>query len=58
LVESPVGKESPLPPPVPLRLTLTSVVVWLSRSRRYTLNRQGITELLLSVSGLEALPRE
>src|ERR1035438_2538306 len=37
--ERPAGSESPLPPLVPARLTLTNVVAPLLRSRRYTLIR-------------------
>jgi hypothetical protein len=42
LEERLMGRESPLPPPVPRRLTLTKLVVPLVRSRRKTFSGAGI----------------
>src|SRR5260370_20557666 len=59
LVEIPTGKESPLPPPVPAKLRLTSVVVPFVRSRKKTFilggNRSGMALLLLSRTRLFAV---
>src|SRR5258708_5415179 len=41
LVETSAGQESPLPPPVPPRFTLTRLVVPFVRSRRKTLSLAG-----------------
>src|SRR5512138_3595322 len=44
LVDKSTGRESPFPPLIPVRLTLTSFVVPSTRSRRYTLRLGGISK--------------